>query len=200
MVIGLPDRLASTVAPGQRASALGGTGTHMSSQISTCSTKPGRSVAANSRSGPNGTCCSPMRMRAAHVVAGCEMTALVELAIVRQVRLGHDAQHRAAVDHHRSVVEPVPIAQRGADHQHRQQIRGRRDDVEQRLLDRVEQRVLQQHVVDRVARQRQLGEDRQRDAVVVAFARQPQHRRGVGGRIADGGVVCAGGDPHKTLA
>ena len=54
-VIGLPDRLASTVAPASAASALGGTGTHMSSQISTCSTRPGRSVAAKSRSGPNGT-------------------------------------------------------------------------------------------------------------------------------------------------
>ena len=43
-VIGLPDRLASTVAPASAASALGGTGTHMSSQISTCSARPGTSV------------------------------------------------------------------------------------------------------------------------------------------------------------
>ena len=62
MVIGLPDRLASTVAPASAASALGGTGTNMSSQISTCSTKPGTSVAANSRSGPNGTSASPIRI------------------------------------------------------------------------------------------------------------------------------------------
>ena len=44
MVIGLPDKLASTVAPASAASALGGIGTNMSSQISTCSTKPGTSV------------------------------------------------------------------------------------------------------------------------------------------------------------
>ena len=42
--------------------ALGGTGTHMSSQISTCSTKPVRSVAVNNRSGPNGTSASPIRI------------------------------------------------------------------------------------------------------------------------------------------
>ncbi len=55
MVIGLPDRFASTVAPASAAVALGGTGTHMSSHTSTCRTKLGTSSAANSRSGPNGT-------------------------------------------------------------------------------------------------------------------------------------------------
>ena len=40
---------------GWDASALGGTGTHMSSQISTCSVRSGTSVAVKSRSGPNGT-------------------------------------------------------------------------------------------------------------------------------------------------
>ena len=54
-VIGLPERLASTVAPASAASALGGTGTHMSSQISTCSSRSGTSVARKIRSGPNGT-------------------------------------------------------------------------------------------------------------------------------------------------
>src|SRR6187397_1898006 len=54
-VIGLPDRLASTVAPARDASALGGTGTHLSSQISTCSLRSGWSEAAKIRSGPKGT-------------------------------------------------------------------------------------------------------------------------------------------------
>ncbi len=56
-VIGLPDRLASTVAPASAASLLGGIGTHMSSQISTWSSRPGTSVASKSRSGPHGTVC-----------------------------------------------------------------------------------------------------------------------------------------------
>jgi hypothetical protein len=55
MVIGLPDRLASTVAPASAACALGGIGTNMSSQISTWSTRPGTSCAVKSRSGPKGT-------------------------------------------------------------------------------------------------------------------------------------------------
>ena len=53
-VIGLPDRLASTVAPASEASALGGTGTHMSSQISTNSEKPRRSVAREDQVGAEG--------------------------------------------------------------------------------------------------------------------------------------------------
>ena len=54
MVIGLPDRLASTVAPASASPLDGGTGTNMSSQISTPDVRPGTSVAANSRSVPNG--------------------------------------------------------------------------------------------------------------------------------------------------
>ena len=61
-VIGLPDRFTITVAPASEASALGGTGTHMSSQISTYSAKPRRSAARKIRSGPNGTSWPPSRM------------------------------------------------------------------------------------------------------------------------------------------
>ena len=61
-VIGLPERLASTVAPARAASALGGTGTHMSSHTSTWSVSPGTSDAVNSRSGPSGTVRSPRSM------------------------------------------------------------------------------------------------------------------------------------------
>ena len=43
MVIGEPDRFAITVAPASAASADGGIGTHMSSQISTNRLRPGTS-------------------------------------------------------------------------------------------------------------------------------------------------------------
>ncbi len=62
MVIGLPDRLSSTEAPASAASALGGTGTHMSSQISTWILRSGRSAARNSRSVPNGASWAPTTM------------------------------------------------------------------------------------------------------------------------------------------
>jgi len=49
------ERFASTVAPASAASVPGGTGVHRSSQMSVCSTKPGRWGAAISTSVPNGT-------------------------------------------------------------------------------------------------------------------------------------------------
>ena len=55
MVMGLPERLASTVAPARAAGEEGGIGTHTSSQTSACSVSPGTSTASNSRSVPNGT-------------------------------------------------------------------------------------------------------------------------------------------------
>lgn len=104
------------------------------------------------------------------------------------------------MDDDRGVVDAVSVAQRRAYHQHRQQVGGGRDDVEQRIFDGVEQRVLQQDVLDRVAGQRQLGKYGQRHRVVVAFAGHPQNRLGVGRGVPDRGVVCAGGDPHKPVA
>ena len=193
-VIGLPERLASTVAPASAASALGGTGTHMSSQISTCSTRPGTSSAANSRSGPNGTV-TPAEHdgAAAAVVAGGELPALVELPVVRQVRLRRDAEDPAAVDHDRAVEEPVAVPQRRPDDEHRPQVRRRRDQLGDRRLHRVEQRVLQEQVVDRVAGQRELGEDRDRDALLVAArAPAPAPRAAFAARVGDGvGTVQA---------
>ena len=108
------------------------------------------------------------------VVARGEPARLVELPVGRQVRLGRDAEHAAAVDHDRAVVEPVALAQRRADDEHRAQVAARRDHVARWPQDRVEQRVLQDQVVDRVAAQAQLGEDRDRDALVVA---RPRLRR-----------------------
>ena len=137
---------------------------------------------------------------AALVVTGRHLAALVELPVGGQVRLGRHPKHNAAMNDHGSVVDPVPVTQRGADHQHRQQLGGSRDDITQGVLDGVEQHVLQQDVLDGVPGQRQLREDGQGGTVVVALASQPQHRRGIGRRVADRGVVGARGDTGKALA
>ncbi len=57
MVIGLPERLARTVAPAKASPLEGGTGTNMSSQSSTPMVRPRTSEASNSRSVPNGARC-----------------------------------------------------------------------------------------------------------------------------------------------
>ena len=104
------------------------------------------------------------------------------------------------MDHDGGVVDPVLITQGCADDQHRHQFGRGHDDIEQRVLDRVEQSILQQNVLDRVAGQRQLREDRQRSAVVVAGPGDSQHRLSVYDGVRDGRVVRARSHPHKSLA
>ena len=94
MVMGLPDRLASTVAPASAASALGGTGTHKSSQTSACRTKPGHVVGREQQVGAERHRPAADPDRAAHVVARRELAPLVELPVGRQVGLGRDAEQR----------------------------------------------------------------------------------------------------------
>ena len=80
--------------------------------------------------------------RAGQVVARGHLPTLVELAVGGQVGLRRDAQHPPAVHDDAAVVDPVPVAQRSADHDHREQVRRRLDHPGQRGLDVVEQRVL----------------------------------------------------------
>ena len=58
---------------------------------------------------------------------------------------------------------------------------------------------MQQDVLDGITGQRQLGEDRQGDTVLVALAGQPQHRGGIGRGITDRGVMGARGDADKPV-
>ena len=82
--------------------------------------------------------------------------------------------------------------ERRTDDEHRAQVGGRRDDRGDAVAHGVEQRVLQQQVVDGVAGQAQLREDRDRDALVVAGARLPRARLGVGAGSATAiGIVQA---------
>ena len=158
-VIGLPERLSSTVAPASAASLLGGTGTHRSSQISACTTSPGTSRGLEEQVRAERHVLAADGDLAAHVVADGDLAALVELAVRRQVGLRHDAEDAAAVHDERAVVDPVAMAQRRADDEHRQQPGRALDDRGQRVLDAVEDGVLEQQVLDRVAAQGQLGED-----------------------------------------
>lgn len=93
----------------------------------------------------------------------------------------------------------MQIPQRRTHHQNTEQVGRRGDDVEQGVLDGIEQRVLQKDVLDRVTRQRELGEHGHGDAVVVTLARDPQHRLGIGGRIRQHRAVGAGGHPHEPV-
>ena len=84
---------------------------------------------------------------------------------------------------HRGVVDPVPVAQRRPDDEHRHQLRRRHDKVKHCILDRIQQCVVHDDVLDRVAGQLQFRVHRTGNVVVVAGPREPQHRFGVGHRI-----------------
>ena len=93
-MIGEPEMFVRIVAPARAASWLGGTGTHMSSQTSTWSAKPGTSVGPEEQVGSErDPVARDVDGLAALVVAGREVPPLVELAVVGQVGLRRDAEN-----------------------------------------------------------------------------------------------------------
>ena len=132
--------------------------------------------------------------------ARCEMPLLVELAVVRQVDLGHGAQHPAPVDRYRAVIDPAAdMAQRRSHQQQRQQLGRAFGDGAQGRFDRIQQRVLKQQVVDRVTGHRQFREDRQCCGSLVACLGDAQDGFGIGGGVGDAALHGAGGNPRKTV-
>ena len=136
---------------------------------------------------------------AATVVTGSEVPLLVELAVVGQVGLRADAEDRPSVDDHGTVEHPGAVHERRPDHDHRQQVDAGGHDVLDRGLHGGQQRVLQQQVVDRIAAQRKLREDRHRDPVLVAGPDLLQDDVRVPSRVRDRDRHRARGHPREPL-
>ena len=103
------------------------------------------------------------------------------------------------MDDDAAVVDPVALLQRSAHDDHRTQVGGGLGDPGEGVVDRVEQRVLQEQVVDGVAREAQLGEDRERHAVVVEVAQLGDDRVGVALGVDRDDRQRARGDTGETL-
>ena len=127
------------------------------------------------------------------------MPPLVEFAVIRQKYFRHDPEHMAAVDRDRAIVEPPLPPQRRADDEDRTQVFACRDQPLDLRLDRIEHRVLEQQIVDRIGRQRQLGKHHQRDPRRVAVAQERQRLVAVPGRLGDGDLRHARADPHELV-
>ena len=110
------ERLASTVAPASAASVPGGTGTQRSSQMSVCRTKPGRCGSAHQHVGAERHVGAEQRERCAAraLGGGTEPAQLVELAVVRRIRLRRDRQRAAAIERHRAIEQQPVHRQRHA--------------------------------------------------------------------------------------
>jgi hypothetical protein len=127
------------------------------------------------------------------------MTLLVEFPVVRQERLRHHAEQPAALDRQGAIVDAVAPAQGRADQQQRSQARRFGDHPGGGGLDRVEQGLLQQQVLDRVGREPELGEDREGRPGFVAGPGQVEHRVGVAGGIARMAAPRAGRHPGEAV-
>ncbi len=95
------------------------------------------------------------------VAAVGEPALLVVLPVVGQEALRDDAEQPAASDGQGAVVEATRMPQRCTDQEDRRQIGGRRGDVTDGGLRRVEERGLQVEVVDGVGGDTEFGKDRQ---------------------------------------
>jgi hypothetical protein len=105
----------------------------------------------------------------------------------------------AAVDDDGGVVQPAGKAQRGADDQDGEKLARGGDDLGDRGLDLVQQRVLQQQVFDGVGRQSQLGKDHDGRAGLVAFGGQPQRLGEIVGGVGDPGARHTARDTHEVV-
>ena len=132
--------------------------------------------------------------------AGREPSMLVVLAVVGQECLRHRAGDAAVRDDHGAVVQALVAPHRRADDEGARELARRRHEVGDRALHAVEQRLLQEEVVDRVGRQPELGEQHEVDRAFLAFAQEFQSLAGITRGIADGDPRRARGDPHHALA
>ena len=128
------------------------------------------------------------------------MALLVELPVVRQEGLWDHAEQATALDGERAVVDPVAPAQRRADEQQRPQAGRFGDHPGGFFLHGIEQRLLQQQILDRVGRQPEFGEDRQRRTRIVAGLREGEHRVGVARGLGRVAAARAGRHPGEAVA
>ena len=104
------------------------------------------------------------------------------------------------MNHHRGIEEPTFTAQQRSDDQHRVEVARGRDDLSQRCLRPIEQRILQQQIVDGIRRQSQFGKQHHTD--VARMPRRRQLQMGTCGedRIGNPPARHAGGDTQEAMA
>ncbi len=128
------------------------------------------------------------------------MPPLVKFAIVRQINLWDDAEQSPAMDHQAAIVELPGRAQRRAGDKDREELAARRDQPADLALDRVEQRVLKQKIVDRIGGKAELRKHHQPDARLGAGGEQRQDVVGIAPRLADRNRRHACAEPQKLVA
>jgi hypothetical protein len=136
-----------------------------------------------------------------HVTIGrdAEITFLVELAVIGQEGFGNDPEHVAALDHDSAIVERAAHANWRAHYEDREKAFAFSFEPSQRSVDRIEQRILEQEVVDGVAGERKLWRQQHGRLGLVRFAPERQNTLGVCHGICRRDDRRAGGDAHEAV-
>ena len=131
--------------------------------------------------------------------AGGEPAALVELAVARQVGLGRHAEELPGVEGRGAVEQPRLDPDRQAHHEHRPHPLRRVDQRGELGLHPIQQHRLLQEIVDRVARQAELGEDAHSHPRLVRSVHQLQRLRRVEAHVGRANPRRAGRHAHEAV-
>ena len=133
------------------------------------------------------------------VVGAAELARLVELAVVRQVGLRHDAEHTAVAEHRRAVEEAMVDAQGQPDDGDRRDLRRRRGDAAERDLAGIEEGALVEQVVAGVGREPELGEGDDDRALRGGLLEHRDRLARVVGGIGDADLRHGDGDAREAV-
>ena len=129
-----------------------------------------------------------------------EMALLVELGIVRNVRLGDEGEHLTGVYDSSHIVQLTAHAQRQTDYDDSRKLCGFAADGTERLHRALEQHFLKKQVAAGVAGQAQLGERDELRALRRGLLCLPDDFGGVIFAVRNVQVGCRGGDFDKSIS
>ena len=158
-------------------------------------------MACEEQVGPDGDALpEELKLPAGQVPRGAEVALLIELAVVRQVALGHHAQQPAAVYHDRGVEQAALGAQRRAHHHHRAEAGTLGHDAVERAQHPFGQRLLVVEVLDRIRGEPELRKDHSCRVRVGSLARQLERPLGVEAGLRHPHARDPSRDPHEAVA
>ena len=161
---------------------------------------PAGAAGGTSTSVPNGTS-PPSRVDAARrrLRRRAEPAQLVELAVVRRIRLRRHRQRPAAIERHRAVEQQPVDDQRRADREHQVPVGARLGHLRQRRAHALEQRLLEEEIAAGVGAQPELGAERVVGAGAMRGLELLEMGGGVEGRLGDAHRRHADGDPRVAV-
>ena len=134
------------------------------------------------------------------VAAMREPALLVIFPVIWQEALGHHAEHCAAADRQSTIVDAAIAPQRRADHEHCRNVAARLRYSRDFGIDRVEQRVLQMKIVERVRGKAQFGIEQHIDMTSRRALRLVEYPARIIRDVRRSHLRRAGRHTHETVS